>query len=464
MSVDLPAPFSPMSECTSPGNMRKSTPSSAFTPGKRDRDVAHLDDRRGGGCLGHESLHRGCGGIRSVRCRGSSVGHGGCAAWTPHTRRVRAGGCRGIRPLGTQYWRSGRASIACSWSKVVSSVMMRCSTVPPSFRVLMMSTSCVAEQRRALHDEVDLAVGERLHAVLHRVDRDDLDVLARHEAGRLDRLDRAEAHVVVVRVDEVDVGVRLQHRLHDLLAARTGEVAGLARDDLEVRVLADHVGEALGAVDRRSGARRALELHDVDLLGRVLVLVEHPEAGLLALLDEVGAEERDVQRRVLAVDGAVGQHHGDAGGLGLVEHRVPAGLDDGREGDVVDALLDVGADRLDLVLLLLLRVGELELDARLLERGLDVLGVGGAPARLGADLGEADDEFVDGPWGPRLRRRRRRRRSRNRRVRASMAPAAASPMSFFISVNLLVQWCRRSVTCCVPGAPGGQFVLTALGC
>ena len=34
MSVDLPAPFSPMSECTSPGNMRKSTPSSAFTPGK----------------------------------------------------------------------------------------------------------------------------------------------------------------------------------------------------------------------------------------------------------------------------------------------------------------------------------------------------------------------------------------------------------------------------------------------
>src|SRR4051794_23660936 len=34
MRVDLPAPFSPMSEWTSPGNMRKLTPSSALTPGK----------------------------------------------------------------------------------------------------------------------------------------------------------------------------------------------------------------------------------------------------------------------------------------------------------------------------------------------------------------------------------------------------------------------------------------------
>lgn len=34
MRVDLPAPFSPMSEWTSPGNMRKSTSSRALTPGK----------------------------------------------------------------------------------------------------------------------------------------------------------------------------------------------------------------------------------------------------------------------------------------------------------------------------------------------------------------------------------------------------------------------------------------------
>src|SRR5215216_4512258 len=34
MSVDFPAPFSPMTECTSPARSTKSTPSSASTPGK----------------------------------------------------------------------------------------------------------------------------------------------------------------------------------------------------------------------------------------------------------------------------------------------------------------------------------------------------------------------------------------------------------------------------------------------
>ena len=54
--------------------------------------------------------------------------------------------------------------------------------------------------------------------------------------GLLDRLDRAEAHVVVVREEDVDVRVRLQEGLHDLLALRPGEVTGLRGDDLEVRV------------------------------------------------------------------------------------------------------------------------------------------------------------------------------------------------------------------------------------
>ena len=65
----------------------------------------------------------------------------------------------------------------------------------------------LAQQRRALDDEVDLAGGQRLHAGLDRVDGDDLDVLARHLAGRLDGLDGAQTHVVVVGVDQVDVRV-----------------------------------------------------------------------------------------------------------------------------------------------------------------------------------------------------------------------------------------------------------------
>src|SRR4051794_26212642 len=45
--------------------------------------------------------------------------------------------------------------------------------------VLHEAGSQLAEERVALHDEVDLAVDESLHAVVDRVDRDDLDVNTR---------------------------------------------------------------------------------------------------------------------------------------------------------------------------------------------------------------------------------------------------------------------------------------------
>jgi hypothetical protein len=168
---------------------------------------------------------------------------------------------------------------------------------------------------------------------------------------------------------------------------------GLRGDDLEVVVALDRGREALLAVVGRRGPRSALELDDVDLL--VAELVDDPLTGLLALDDEVGAEEAHVERLVLRVDRAVGQDDGDVGGLGLLEHGVPAGLDDRGERDDVDPLGDVGPDRLDLVLLLLLRVGELQVEAGLLgQRVLDGLRVGGAPAALRADLREADGDEV----------------------------------------------------------------------
>ena len=102
----------------------------------------------------------------------------------------------------------------------------------------------------------------------------------------------------------------------------------------------------------------------------------------------------DVQRSVVRVDGAVGQDDRDAGFLRFLQHRVPARFDDRRERDDVDLLLDEGADGLDLVLLLLLRVGEFQLDAGLGRGFLDRFGVGRAPAALGADLGEAEHDFL----------------------------------------------------------------------
>src|SRR5690606_10582213 len=55
-----------------------------------------------------------------------------------------------------------------------------------------------------------------------------------------------------------------------------------------------------------------------------------------------------------------------------------------------DALGDEAADGPDLVLLLLLRVGELEVDAASRGFGFDRLGEARPPAALGADLREAD--------------------------------------------------------------------------
>ena len=128
-------------------------------------------------------------------------------------------------------------------------------------------------------------------------------------------------------------------------------------------------------------------------VGRVGV-VDQPLAGLLALLDEVGADERHVERGVFGVDGAVGEDDGDLGALGLLEHGVPAGLDDRAERDDVHLLLDVGPDRLDLVLLLLLSVGELQVDAGSPRPSPGWTGVRGAPAALGADLGEPHGDRV----------------------------------------------------------------------
>src|SRR3712207_1825499 len=80
--------------------------------------------------------------------------------------------------------------------------------------------------------------------------------------------------------------------------------------------------------------------------------------------------------------------------LRLAQDLVPAGLDDRREGDDVDLLRDVAADRLDLVLLLLLRVGELQVDPGLLRGLLDRLGVRGAPPAFRTDLGEAERDVA----------------------------------------------------------------------
>ena len=60
-------------------------------------------------------------------------------------------------------------------------------------------------------------------------------------------------------------------------------------------------------------------------------------------------------------------------------------------------LRDERAQRLDLVFLLLLRVGETQVDAGFRRRALNGLGVGRAPFALGADLAEAEHDGARRP-------------------------------------------------------------------
>jgi hypothetical protein len=81
----------------------------------------------------------------------------------------------------------------------------------------------------------------------------------------------------------------------------------------------DLVLEALLTVDGRSGARGALQLHDVHRPRGVLEGVDHPLAGFVALGDEVRSEEGLIERLVGGVDGPVGEHDRDLRGLGLLQ-------------------------------------------------------------------------------------------------------------------------------------------------
>ena len=103
----------------------------------------------------------------------------------------------------------------------------------------------------------------------------------------------------------------------------------------------------------------------------LLVVIEQPLRRLLTFFCEVGTDHRDVERRILGIDVAVSQDDRDLGGLGFLENCIPARRHHGGKGDDIDFLRDIATNGLDLVLLLLLRIGEFQFDTRFLGRFLD---------------------------------------------------------------------------------------------
>src|SRR3954471_9944769 len=178
MSVDLPAPFSPMSACTSPGSSLNVTPSSALTPGKLML-ISRISTTEAGGSVV------------------DVVAMGGLAfrwwTWAPPrglwgegaARRRRQGSSRGLSVLAIRQRLHGLLLVEC----LVGHDYPRRHGVTGHY-LLGQVHQLRTEQGIAFDEEVEFAVGQGLHAVVGGVDRDDFDVLSGFEPGRLDGLDR----------------------------------------------------------------------------------------------------------------------------------------------------------------------------------------------------------------------------------------------------------------------------------
>ncbi|MNX81083.1 hypothetical protein D3C86_1127590 [compost metagenome] len=197
----------------------------------------------------------------------------------------------------------------------------------------------------------------------------------------------------VDRTDVLAAAFGLDEAFHHFLALGAGEVTRLRACDLDVLVRGNGFFEALLAVDGGRRAGRALQFHHLAILGADVL--DQPVAGNLAFMNLIGGYGGQV-KIVRSLDLAVEQDDRDFFFLGFLQHGIPSGRDDRRDQDRIDALRDEAANGLDLVFLLLLRVGEFKRDAALF--GL-LLGDGGfsrAPAGFRTDLREADGKRFGG--------------------------------------------------------------------
>src|SRR5829696_3491891 len=193
------------------------------------------------------------------------------------------------------------------------------------------------EARVGLDHRVDITRDYRLDGLLGAVDGDHLDVLPGVLTSVLEGLDGPESHLVVLRVDRVNVGIGLYELLHDRLARCPDELPGLGGDDLHVRVLLELLLETLGAVDRDRSARYSFENGD---LGLLICGVGQKVGGLLSLLVEVRAHEGYVVLAGLPRCLAVDQKDRNPGLFRGVERRVHALLEQRRDDDGVHVLGD----------------------------------------------------------------------------------------------------------------------------
>ncbi len=207
-------------------------------------------------------------------------------------------------------------------------------TVLPPTRSTAASTPPLALPLGVLeHGDLEIAGlhgGEGLGGGVDAADEDRVEQVA-----GLQRVDRPERHLVVVRADDHAglEGPGLDPVLGDGLALGAVPVTGLGCDDLHARVLADDVVAALGAEHGGLVGDLALQDDDVALAARELGELLHLHG---AREQGVGADVGHVGDRRVAVD----EHDRDVRGLGGVRHRLRGAGVDRHDDDRRDALRD----------------------------------------------------------------------------------------------------------------------------
>ncbi len=188
-------------------------------------------------------------------------------------------------------------------------------------------------------------------------------------------VNHADVFAVIFSLDEA---------FHDLFTLAAGEVAGLRTNDLNVWCFGDGLRETFLTVDSHACADGALQLHDVTRLA--IHLFHQPVTNQFAFQDVIGGDGGHIERFVFNIDGTVEQEDWNFSIFGFLQHRLPARGDNRGNKDGIHALSDKRAHRFNLVLLLLLTIGDFQRNTALFSLTFRHIRFSGAPAGFRSDL------------------------------------------------------------------------------
>ena len=202
-------------------------------------------------------------------------------------------------------------------------------------------------------------------------------------------------HVVVVGVDGADVlaaAFGLEEAFHDFLALGAGEVAGLACGRSSCSGLAA-IASSKPFLRLIAGREPTVPCSST-MLHLPPVSFDQPLAGDLAFVDGVGGDGGQVEdRRSHRWRGRAAPRGSSASLASLSTASQPVATTGARKIASTPWAMK-RAERLDLVFLLLLRIGDLQVDAALVGLDLRDLRLGSAPAGFRPDLRETHCHFV----------------------------------------------------------------------